>query len=213
MSATSDPPVRTLGDLLRRLGDVPADRVRFAPAPGTATLRDLLRPENEGCELVEGTLVEKPVGLAESFLASWLITLLNNYVVPNNLGIVTGERGFVELPGGPVRGPDVAFTSWARTANRKRPTDPIPTLAPDFVVEVLSPSNTAAEMARKRGEYFRAGVRLVWEIDPRARTLRAYTSETAFTDHTATDTVSGGAVLPGFTLALCALFDQLDRCG
>jgi len=78
MSATFDPPVRTLGDLLRRLGDVPADRVRLAPAPGTATLRDLLRPENEGCELVEGALVEKPVGIRESFLASWLITLLNN---------------------------------------------------------------------------------------------------------------------------------------
>jgi Uma2 family endonuclease len=80
-------------------------------------------------------------------------------------------------------------------------------------VEVLSPSNTGPEMARKRGEYFRAGVRLVWEIDPRARSLRAYTSETAFTDHTATDTVTGGAVLPGFTLALATLFDQLDRCG
>jgi Uma2 family endonuclease len=212
MSATFDPPVRTIGDLLRRLGDIPPDRVRFSPAPGTATLRDLLRPENEGCELVEGTLVEKPVGIRESFLASWLITLLNNYVVPNNLGIVTGEAGFVELPGGPVRGPDVAFTSWARLANQQ-PSDPIPTLAPDFVVEVLSPSNTGPEMARKRGEYFRAGVRLVWEIDPRARSLRAYTSETAFTDHTATDTVTGGAVLPGFTLALATLFDQLDRCG
>jgi hypothetical protein len=70
MSATFHPPVRTIGDLLRRLGDIPADRVRFAPAPGTATLRDLLRPENEGCELVEGTLVEKPKVFAESFLAA-----------------------------------------------------------------------------------------------------------------------------------------------
>ena len=61
-------------------------------------------------------------------------------------------------------------------ANRRRPTDPIPVLVPDLAIEVLSTSNTIGEMARKRDKYFRAGVRLVWEIDPRARTVRVYTS-------------------------------------
>lgn len=213
MNMRFHPPVRTIADLLHQLGDIPPHRVRCNPVPGTATIEDMLRAENAHCELVDETLVEKAMGLEESFLAAWLNTLLNQFVIPRNLGIVTGEAGFYELPGGPVRGPDVTFTSWERMANRRRPTEPIPALTPDLAVEVLSVSNTPAEMLRKRGEYFRAGVRLVWEIDPRARTMRVYTSETEFTDLTATDTLDGGAVLPGFTLPLAQLFAELDRHG
>lgn len=213
MNIPFKPPVRTVGELLRRLGDIPPDRVRFNPIPGTATIDDLLRSENRGCELVEGTLVEKPMGWEESFLGAWVVTMLNNFVLPRNLGAVTGEQGLVELPDGPVRGPDVAFTSWDRMAGRRRPEDPIPELAPDLVVEVLSRGNTLGEMSRKRKEYFKAGVRLVWEIDPRARTVRVYTSETTFTDLTVADTLDATPVLPGFTLPLADLFAQLDRRG
>jgi Uma2 family endonuclease len=213
MNIRFDPPVRTMADLLHRLGDISPARVRLNPVPGTATVADLLNPENEGCELIDGTLVEKAVGWEESFLAIWLATLLNQFVIPRNLGAVTGEAGLMELPGGPVRGPDVAFTSWDRMANRARPSDPVPELAPDLAVEVLSASNTPGEMARKRDEYFRAGVRLVWEIDPRARTVRAYTAAGRFTDLTANDTLTGDPVLPGFTLPLAHLFAELDRHG
>ncbi len=213
MNIPFQPPVRTIGDLLRRLGDIPADRVRFAPVPGTATLQDLLRSENRGCELVEGTLVEKAVGWQESNLGGWVLTLLNNFIIPRNLGKASGEQGLIELPGGPIRGPDVTFVSWDRLAGRRGPSDPIPELAPDLVVEVLSLSNTLGEMARKRSEYFKAGVRLVWEIDPRARTVRVYTSETTYTDLSAADTLDGGAVLPDFTLPLTELFAELDRHG
>ena len=68
-------------------------------------------------------------------------------------------------------------------------------------------------MDRKRDEYFRAGVRLVWEIDPRKRTARVYTALDRFTDLTAADTLTGDPVLPGFTLPLAALFAELDRHG
>ena len=47
MNVRFDPPVKTIGQLLRRLGDIPADRVRFDPVPGTATVGDLLKPEWE----------------------------------------------------------------------------------------------------------------------------------------------------------------------
>lgn len=213
MNIPFKPPVRTVGELLRRLGDIPPDRVRFSPIPGTATIDDLLRSENRGCELIEGTLVEKPMGWEESFLGAWVLTALNNFVLPRNLGVVTGEAGLMELTDGTVRGPDVAFTSWDRMAGRQRPEEAIPELVPDLVVEVLSRGNTLGEMSRKRKEYFKAGVRLVWEIDPRVRTVRAYTSETAFTDLTAADTLDATPVLPGFTLPLADLFAQLDRRG
>lgn len=213
MGTAFNPPVRTIGDLLRRLGDIPPDRVRFDPKPGDATPADMLAVESEGCELVEGTLVEKPVGQEESFLGMWVGMVVNLFVTTHNLGYVTGEGGFYELPGGTVRGPDVAFTRWDRLPGRARPRGPIPLSCPDFVVEVLSPSNTPGEMGLKRREYFGGGVRLVWEIDPRARTVRVYTSETVFTDHTAADTLTGDPVLPGFTLPLAPLFAELDRHG
>ena len=96
---------------------------------------------------------------------------------------------------------------------RRRPGEPIPRLAPDLVVEVLSPGNTPAEMARKRGEYFRSGVRLVWEIDPIARTVRVYTSESTVADLSPTDSLDGGAVLPGFSLPVAHLLAEIDRHG
>jgi len=73
--------------------------------------------------------------------------------------------------------PDVAFASWDRFPDRKIPKAPIPSLAPDLVIEVLSESNTKAEMERKRGEYFSSGVRLVWEFDPESRTVTVYTPD------------------------------------
>src|SRR6185436_6019030 len=104
-------PVRTIEDLLHDLGDVPARRVRFIPTPGTATVGDLLKPENAHCELVDGTLVEKPVGWEETLLVARLVTLISNFVDASDLGEVNGGDGFVELPSGPVRAPDVSFVS------------------------------------------------------------------------------------------------------
>ena len=69
------------------------------------------------------------------------------------------------------------------------------------------------EMAVKRQDYFAAGVELVWEIDPDARTVVVYSSPTQSTTLTAADTLDGGAVLPGFTLPLQQLFAELDRQG
>lgn len=213
MTIVFNPPVRTIADLLHRLGDIPPERIRYDPVPGTAAIDDLLKPENASCELVEGTLVEKAVSWESSSLGSWLLAMIIQFVVPRNLGVVTGEQGFVELPDGPVRGPDVAFTSWDRLANRRRPQEPIPQLAPDLVVEVLSPKNAPREMARKRGEYFRSGVKLLWEIDPRARTVRVYTSETDCADLTVADSLDGRDVLPGFSLPVAHLWAELDRHG
>ena len=93
------------------------------------------------------------------------------------------------------------------------PTDPIPTLSPDLAVEILSSSNTPREMQRKRGEYFDAGVRLVWIIDPEARTVVVHTSAAEPVILSAHDVLDGGEVLPGFTLPLGELFAELDRVG
>jgi Uma2 family endonuclease len=68
-------------------------------------------------------------------------------------------------------------------------------------------------MAAKRHDYFAAGVELVWEIDPDARTAVVYTAPAHGTTLTAADTLEGGTVLPGFDLPLATLFAELDRQG
>ena len=113
-----------LGELLKRLGNIPAERVRLHPTPGTATEKDvidILDRENRPCELVEGTLVEKAMGYEESEIAGLLITFLNIFVRPRKLGIVTGADGTIRLFPGLVRIPDVAFASWDCFPDRKRP--------------------------------------------------------------------------------------------
>ncbi len=208
--------IKTLADFLDRVGGVPADRIRFRPFPGTATVQDVIDiQEREGrlCELVEGVLLEKAVGYNESSLAGFLLSLLNAFVIPRNLGIVTGSDGTVELVAQLVRIPDVAFTSWDRIPGRRRPDSPVPHVVPNLAVEVLSRSNTPGEMAAKRRDYFAAGVQLVWEVDPVNRAVIMYTSPTHCTTLTAADTLDGGSVLPGFTLPLQTLFAELDRRG
>ncbi len=199
----------TIADLLKRLGNIPASRVRLYPTPGTATEKDVTRVldrENRPCELVEGTLVEKPVGYDESVIAGLILTSLNNFVRPRKLGIVTGPDGTIKLFAGLVRIPDVAFASWDRFPDRKRPGTPIPQLAPDLVVEVLSKSNTKLEMKRKLKEYFAAGVRLVWIVDPRQRTARVHATVDRSVLIKSGQSLDGGAVLPGFVLPLDELF-------
>jgi Uma2 family endonuclease len=143
-------------------------------------------------------------------LAMALGMYLNAFVMPRNLGFVSGEAGMLQLFAGSVRIPDLAFVSWARLPDGF-PTEPIPLLAPDLAVEILSRTNTPREMARKRRDYFRAGVRLIWEIDPRDRTITVYTSLRKSRVLQAGDVLDGGEVLPGFTLPLTDLFAQLDR--
>jgi Uma2 family endonuclease len=211
----ADPPaIETLDDLLQRLGRVPLNRIRFHPAPGTATEADvLLYPVGEKrlCELVDGVLVEKPMGYYESRVAAELIILLGIYLRQHDLGVVAGEAGLLRLMPGLVRIPDVSFVSWGRMPEPQAPRPPIPTLAPDLAVEVLSESNTEAEMGRKLREYFAAGARLVWYIDREDRTARVYTAPDQSTLLDGTQALDGGDVLPGFALPLRELFDRAER--
>jgi Uma2 family endonuclease len=205
--------VRTIADLLDRLGGISADRVRFRPVPGTAVEQDVFDLDAQGdsmCELVDGTLVEKGMGLEESILAMIIGRILANFVIPRNLGLIAGEQGMFRLFPGCIRLPDVAYASHAR--RRGRPiTDPAPDMAPDLAVEVLSLGNTVREMKKKRADYFTSGVMLVWSFDPRNRTVAVYTSVDDPLVLTINDRLDGGDVLPGFSVAIKSIFDELDQ--
>jgi Uma2 family endonuclease len=206
--------IKTLADLQRRLGGISLERIWFHPAPGTATEKDVIAAEareNRLCELVDGTLVEKAMGFEEARLASELAHLVKSYLDRNDLGICVGADGMMRIAPGLVRIPDVSFITWERLPSRESPREPIPDLAPDLDVEVLSEGNTKQEMARKVREYFEAGVVLVWLIDPRKRTARVYSAvEKSVLVH-ADESLDGGAVLPGFVVKLSDLLDRGRR--
>jgi Uma2 family endonuclease len=210
-ATAAEPGPETLADLLERLGSIPLERVRMHPAPGTAVEEDVLRHLVGGrtlCELVDGVLVEKPMGFYESILAAVLIEHLRVFVKARDLGVVVSPDGTMRLESGLVRSPDVGFLSWNRFPGRKLPRDPIPAIAPDLAVEVISRGNTEPEMERKLREYFRSGARLVWYTDPRTRTVRVYTSPESVTLLDESGTLDGGDVLPGFSLPIRQWFAE-----
>ena len=160
-------------------------------------------------ELVEGEIIEmsKPSGLHGQI--TFLLSLkIGNYVVDNGLGIVTAaETGFIlernPDSGDTIRGLDIAFISSER-GPRVLP-DRLMDIAPDLAVEVISPSNDAADIRRKIGQLLEAGTALVWIIYPDLRIVDIHRRDGAITLNAA-DTLSGGDVLPGFEVPVSDIF-------
>lgn len=204
----------SMADLWALLGHVPLERIRLDPPPGKATEDDLLRTELEGVwELTDGTLVQKAVGQYESELACWIIARLHEFLATHRLGKVFGPDGHVRLKPGKVRAADVAFVRFDRFPQGPRSRVAFLQIAPNLAIEVLSPSNTAKEMEKKRVEYFGAGVEQVWEIDPETRTGRIYRSLIDFQDFPADGSLEAPSILPGFRLLFSELFAAADDMG
>ncbi|HEY2588903.1 MAG TPA: Uma2 family endonuclease [Tepidisphaeraceae bacterium] len=111
------PPFENGAQWLAALGGVPLSRIIFNPWPGDATEADLLymlEHEKRLCELIDGTLVEKPVGYWEGIIAANIIALLTAYVNPRDLGAVSGAESTMRMKSGRIRLPDVSFVAKAR---------------------------------------------------------------------------------------------------
>jgi Uma2 family endonuclease len=201
-----------MADLLDHFGGIAPQRIRLHPPPGRATERDVTAindREDRLYELLDGVLVEKVMGFPESALTLWLAHLLQQFLDQHDLGVLAGPDGAVKLMPGLVRIPDISFISWDRLPGRVLPREPVADLAPDLAVEVLSEGNTPREMERKRKDYFFAGVRLVWCVDPGKRTVDVYTAPDQCLHLGEDETLDGGSVLPGLRLPLRQLFARL----
>lgn len=179
--------------------------------PKSLTADDLLRLHSEGVrgELVRGVLIEKmPSGEEHGELAMYIGTLINVFARPRRLGRVIGSDAGVILERNPdtVREPDVAFISY-----RKRPRGVRNTrytqAVPELVVEIRSPSDSAAEFAEKARMWIRHGVLIVWAVNPDARTVNVYRADGTATALTEWDMLDGGDALPGFSCAVSDIFD------
>jgi len=207
--------LETVADLVHRLGDIPLDRIRMQPPPGTATVADLLAwndsKQGPRCELVDGVLVEKAMSYRAAIVEIVIGRELSLYNKRTRLGVVTSASAEHRLRPDLVRLPDVGYAFWHRFPEGRITDDPSPLIALDVAVEVLSPSNTRREMERKRREYFEAGTQVVWIVDPDKRTIEVYSSPDKFTELHEADTLDGAAILPGFSLNLKELFAELDQ--
>ena len=211
-SATAPPaaPVHpTAADWLRALGNVPLNRILFEPVPGTATEADVIRlseVENRGVELVNGTLVEKPVAIRGSIIGSRVIRRLGNIVETADFGFISGEQGMIRMLTGNIRMPDIAVFLRADLPGGEMPDEAASPVAPALAVEVLSEGNTDAEMRIKVAEYFSSGVRAVWLLDPPTVTLRVYDAPDRFRQLSRDDLLEDAALLPGFSERVGDLF-------
>jgi Uma2 family endonuclease len=214
-TATGPETPETFADLYKRIGEVPLERILLRPAPGMATEEDVIAlldaADKRLCELVDGVLVEKTMGAEESLLTGILIELLWRFVRPRKLGWVMPPDGAVRLFPKLVRIPDVSFIRRERAPGGKFPKVSLLDLVPDLAVEVLSPSNTKAEMGRKLRDYFLAGIPVVWLINPRTRSAEVYRSPDKKKRVRINQALQGGDILPGFSLTLKELFNLAEE--
>lgn len=206
----------TIADVQARLGHIPESRILSYPAPGTATIQDLLDGSITGdrlYELVDGILVEKGMGFREGFLGLRIGSLIQAYLETNNIGLAAGSDGMIRFKLELVRMPDVSFIRWDSVEDPQvieNPAGAFLEVPPDLAVEVLSPSNTQSEMAIKLDEYAKAGVKLVWYVDPERKEVDVYPKGNAKRKKTlgVNDSLDGSDVLPGFSVPVSRIFES-----
>jgi Uma2 family endonuclease len=175
------------------------------------TADDLLRLPDDGkrYELIAGELREmSPAGGDHGYVAIEAALQLRLFLRDHpEIGgaLFAAETGF-RLARDPdtVRAPDVAHVAEERRVQARVPG--YPALAPDLVVEVVSPNDTASEIQRKVDEWLQAGSRLVWVLYPTTRSAMTYQPGGAARLLHADDTLTGEPVLPGFGCRLGDLF-------
>lgn len=206
----------TIADVQERVGHVPPARILTYPAPGTATAQDLLDSSitgGRGVELVDGILLEKAMGARADYIGAWIIILIGEFVRANNLGALFNAQCPVRFKLDLVRMPDITFVRWDSVDDPEELEEPDGAYLdypPDLAVEVLSPGNTPREMAIKLDEYAKAGVKLVWYVDPERKEVDVYPKGRAKAKKTVGigGVLDGGVVLPGFTLPVAKIFEK-----
>ncbi len=174
------------------------------------TAEDLLLISEPGkrFELDNGELIEMtPPNPLHALIVGQAYWLLRNYTQRAKAGLVFSESGFVvRRDPDTVRAPDVAFVAKDRLA-LSSVREKYLEIAPDLVVEVVSPGDRAAEVQTKVREWFDAGVKLLWLVFPRTRSVAVYHSPKDMHEFWEDDMLDGGTVLPGFSCYVREMFD------
>ncbi|HYT71047.1 MAG TPA: Uma2 family endonuclease [Gemmatimonadales bacterium] len=175
------------------------------PPATVQTAQDLRRFSEPGktAELVRGVLVvREPPFTSHGSRAARLTVRMGAFVEREGLGeVFAQDTGFqIERDPDTVRAPDLAFVASARLG--QIPQEGYAEVAPDLVVEVLSPSDRPGAVLEKVGQWLSAGTRLVWVVDPAHRHTRVYRADGSVSIVGPEGELDGEDVLPGFRCPL-----------
>ncbi len=175
------------------------------------TAEDLLRLHSQGVkgELIEGVLHETvSVGEEHGHIAGIFITFLNIHIRPKRLGRTGGTDVGVKIQRDPdtVREPDVYYVSAERLPLDVRVQGYLE-VVPELVVEIVSPSDSDADVREKIAMWLELGVSMALEVRPASQTITVHRPGVPALTLTDDDVLDGGDVLPGFSLPLSEIFD------
>jgi Uma2 family endonuclease len=184
-------------------------------ATKTMTLDEFLElPETEpASEFVCGRIIPRPMPTwFHSRLANRLGASFENYFAANDEGYSNVELRHTERAEGRSYLPDVSVTTWSKftpslAERRQRAID----VKPDIAIEIASPDDRPTRIADKLAFYLRAGVSIVWLIDPDDRTVSVYRPGEPARVLGVGDVLDAKPVLSSFELPVAALFPVLDR--
>ncbi len=162
-------------------------------------------------ELVDGELVDMDGAPRHGKVTGQIVLLLGNYINAAGLSLDVGVTTGFRMSRYTLRFPDIHVTTWERMAGYDEDAGGFPHFAPDVAIEVVSPSNTPAALARKTEEYFANGTRAVWSADPADRTVRIRRPSAVELAFGPDDILSGDPEIPGFSCAVADIFAVLDR--
>ena len=164
-----------------------------------------------GCEWIDGRIVEKAMGMESSGVSLNLASILRAHIMARSLGMVfPGDLGYQINVGSSrrVRKPDVSFIAAARLAqmgilrgNAR--------IAPDLAAEVVSPNDKAEQIEGRLADFFSVGTRLFWVVYPATRTVWCVRADGSARRLTEQQELSGEDVVPGFTCPIVSLFDGI----
>ena len=178
--------------------------ISLAPLETDMTLEDFLQSDLEGYEYVKGKLIPMaPPTMEHGEISMNLSFLLNLHIRENQLGRLYPADTDFKLGDRLVK-PDVTFVSTARLPENRRQASPV---APDLAVEVASPTDIQYRVIEKAFAYLDAGTRLVWVIEPVAKTVTVYRSQTDIKTLTDEATLTGEEVVEGFSCQVAQLFE------
>jgi len=160
------------------------------------------------CELIDGRIIPmSPTGFEHGNIEVNLSLALKTFVQQRRLGwVVSGEVGiYTRRHPDRVRGADIVFVSKERLSG---PPEGFLEIAPDLIVEIISPTDRWSEMRRKLNEYFLIGVQQVWVVEPEDRAVLVYRSAADVRELSENDTLVGEGMLGGFSLPVADLFTE-----
>jgi len=157
-------------------------------------------------EFIDGEVIGVPSNPYSSQIAALIIAALMTFVRPRGLGHVTGE-GAGYIIAGQKLSPDIAFVSKSRQATIPYNVHYNP-IAPDLMVEVLSPTNKPEDMEKKSKACAVANV-LLWIVNPESRSVKIYTPGQPITEFGILGVLKDRDVLPGFKLRVSDIFPIL----